>query len=130
MTSTINVGIVGFGWMGQVHAKALTRIRQGSEASVRFMAINAPFFSLLEVENIDKRFVDVLRKYDEIGDLSNKGRRKMPALMRGADARYLTLTRRQVDLIRKVAQRDIFAADPPKQPDGPAQPAPTTEKTS
>ena len=28
MTQTINVGIVGFGWMGQVHAKALTRVRQ------------------------------------------------------------------------------------------------------
>ena len=25
-TGTINVGIVGFGWMGQVHAKALTRV--------------------------------------------------------------------------------------------------------
>lgn len=24
----VNVGIVGFGWMGQVHAKALTRVRQ------------------------------------------------------------------------------------------------------
>lgn len=71
----------------------------------------------------------MLRNFDEIGDLSNKGRRKMPALMRGADARYLTLTRQQVDLIRKVAQRDIFAADQPKQADGPAsQPTPTTEK--
>ena len=28
MTRTINVGIVGFGWMGQVHAKALTRVLQ------------------------------------------------------------------------------------------------------
>lgn len=54
-------------------------------------------------------FVDVLRKHDEIGDLSNKGRRKMPALMRGADARHLALTRRQVDLIRRVASGDIFA---------------------
>src|SRR3954453_13633103 len=26
MTRTINVGIVGFGWMGQVHAKALARV--------------------------------------------------------------------------------------------------------
>src|SRR4051795_2963740 len=47
-------------------ADALTRIRQGSEASVRFMAINAPFFALLEVENIDKRFVDVLRKGTDV----------------------------------------------------------------
>jgi predicted dehydrogenase len=28
MTQHVNVGIVGFGWMGQVHAKALTRVRQ------------------------------------------------------------------------------------------------------
>jgi hypothetical protein len=54
-------------------------------------------------------FVDVLRKHDEIGDLSTKGRRKMPALMRGADGRHLALTSRQVDLIRRVARGDIFA---------------------
>jgi AcrR family transcriptional regulator len=47
-------------------ADALTRIRQGCEASVRFMAINAPFFSLLEVENLDRRFVDVLRTGTEV----------------------------------------------------------------
>src|SRR5215212_4534239 len=28
MAQNINVGIVGFGWMGQVHAKALTRVLQ------------------------------------------------------------------------------------------------------
>src|SRR3954469_24175804 len=28
MTRNINVGIVGFGWMGQIHAKALTRVLQ------------------------------------------------------------------------------------------------------
>ena len=28
MTQNINVGIVGFGWMGQVHAKAVTRVLQ------------------------------------------------------------------------------------------------------
>jgi predicted dehydrogenase len=28
MTQQVNVGIVGFGWMGQVHAKALTRVLQ------------------------------------------------------------------------------------------------------
>jgi hypothetical protein len=53
-------------------------------------------------------FVDVIRNYDQVGDLSDKGRRKMPALMRGADSRHLALTRRQVEVIRKVAGRDIF----------------------
>jgi AcrR family transcriptional regulator len=47
-------------------ADALTRIRQGAEASVRFMAINAPFFALLEVESVDRQFVDVLRKGTEV----------------------------------------------------------------
>ena len=28
MSMNINVGIVGFGWMGQVHAKALSRVVQ------------------------------------------------------------------------------------------------------
>jgi AcrR family transcriptional regulator len=42
-------------------ADPLVRLRQGAEASVRFMSINAPFFALLEVESTDHRFVDVLR---------------------------------------------------------------------
>ncbi|WP_051772702.1 hypothetical protein [Saccharothrix sp. NRRL B-16314] len=53
-------------------------------------------------------FADVLRDYDEVGDLTAKGRRKMPALMRGADGRSLALTRRQVDLVRKAARQEIF----------------------
>ncbi|MBB5802132.1 hypothetical protein F4560_001900 [Saccharothrix ecbatanensis] len=53
-------------------------------------------------------FADVLRDHDEVGDLSAKGRRKMPALMRGADGRSLALTRRQVDLVRKAARQEIF----------------------
>ena len=61
-------------------------------------------------------FADVLRDYDQIGDLSAKGRRKMPALMRGADGRHLTLTRRQVDIIRKVATRDIFRPTAVQEP--------------
>jgi len=53
-------------------------------------------------------FADVLREYDEVGDLTDLGRRKMPALMRGADGRHLTLTRRQVDLIRTPARGPVF----------------------
>jgi hypothetical protein len=52
-------------------------------------------------------FADVLREYDEIGDLTNKGRRKMPALMRNADGRALALTRRHVNLVRAAAQRAV-----------------------
>ncbi len=53
-------------------------------------------------------FADALRDYDEIGDLSDRGRRKMPAMMRGADGRHLTLTRRQIDLIRTLMRGPIF----------------------
>jgi hypothetical protein len=55
-------------------------------------------------------FVDALRKPEEIGDLSDAGRRKMPAMMRGADGRYLTLTRRQIDMIRQVSAAAPFKA--------------------
>jgi hypothetical protein len=54
-------------------------------------------------------FADVLRHPGEVGDLTDKGRRKMPAMMRGADARYLTLTRRQIDKIRKSVARGLFS---------------------
>jgi len=56
-------------------------------------------------------FPDLLRRHDEIGDLSTVGRRKMPALMRGADGRYMALTRRQVDTVSKTATRHLFADD-------------------
>jgi hypothetical protein len=56
-------------------------------------------------------FGDVLRNYDEIGDLSDHGRRKMPAMMRGADGRHLALTRRQVELIRTLVRGPVFPAD-------------------
>ena len=67
-------------------------------------------------------FTEVLRRYDEIGDLSDKGRRKMPALMRGADGRYMALTRRQVDIIRKTSHRELFQ-------DGSQDAAPAIGKT-
>jgi hypothetical protein len=56
-------------------------------------------------------FADVLRDYDEIGDLTDRGRRKMPAMMRGADGRHLALTRRQIDLIRTLTRGPIFPDD-------------------
>jgi hypothetical protein len=53
-------------------------------------------------------FARTLRRPEEIGDLSEVGRRKMPAMMRGADGRYLTLTRRQIDTIVKNALGSMF----------------------
>lgn len=53
-------------------------------------------------------FGDLLRKPTEIGDLSSKGLRKMPALMRGADGRSLTFTYRQINTIIKAANTALF----------------------
>ncbi len=53
-------------------------------------------------------FADVLRDFDQVGDLTDRGRRKMPALMRGADGHHLTLTRRQLDLIRTLVRGPVF----------------------
>jgi hypothetical protein len=54
-------------------------------------------------------FPDLLRQPEEIGDLGDAARRKMPALMRGADGRYLALTRRQIDAITKVAAAGSYS---------------------
>jgi hypothetical protein len=53
-------------------------------------------------------FGDVLRRPNEIGDLSNEARRKMPALMRGADGRTLCFTWRQINTIIKAAAGALF----------------------
>jgi hypothetical protein len=61
-------------------------------------------------------FVDLLRRPEEVADFTDHGRRKMPALMCGADNGYLALTHRQIDTIRKAASEAPFrarAAAPP-----------------
>ncbi|MBL8150837.1 MAG: hypothetical protein JNN15_13005, partial [Blastocatellia bacterium] len=60
-------------------------------------------------------FADLLRRPEEIGDLSNKARRKMTALMRGADGRALTFTRRQIDTLVKAASKALFQASEAEQ---------------
>lgn len=49
-------------------------------------------------------FARVLRDYSDVGLLTDEGRRKMPALMRGADGNHLALTRRQVSKVRAAAE--------------------------
>ena len=43
------------------NATPLQQIRQGTEASLWFMAERAPFFALLELENVNRDFADILR---------------------------------------------------------------------
>jgi hypothetical protein len=45
----------------------------------------------------------MLRRFDQVGDLSNEGRRRMPAMMRGADSLHLAVTRRNLDTVEKAA---------------------------
>jgi hypothetical protein len=67
-------------------------------------------------------FAHLLRRPDEVGDFTDQGRRKMPALMCGADGSYLALTWRQIDTIERVASQAPFvAAD--------AEPSPTPKLT-
>lgn len=53
-------------------------------------------------------FADALRRPYKIGDLSDKERRKMPGLMRGADGRGLTLTWRMINTVIKAAANAMF----------------------
>ncbi|MFO0613385.1 MAG: hypothetical protein U0414_12390 [Polyangiaceae bacterium] len=50
-------------------------------------------------------FPRLLRRPEEVGDFTDGGRRKMPALMAGADGNYLALTRRQIDTIVRASTR-------------------------
>jgi hypothetical protein len=48
-------------------------------------------------------FGELLRRPEEVTDFTDHGRRKMPAMMCGADNGYLALTRRQIDTILRAA---------------------------
>ncbi len=63
-------------------------------------------------------FLRLLRRPEEVADFTDRGRRKMPALMCGADNNYLALTRRQIDTIRKAGEEALFtpAGPPPATP--------------
>jgi hypothetical protein len=76
-------------------------------------------------------FADLLRRPDEIGDLSSSGLRKMPALMRGADGRSLTFTYRQINKIIKAAAELAFAkTNPDNLPESYGSPMVPTNKTA
>lgn len=77
-------------------------------------------------------FGDVLRRPNEIGDLSNETRRKMPALMRGADGRMLCFTWRQINTIIKAAAQQVMPQTTAPQhtaPKATAQQAPEPQPT-
>jgi hypothetical protein len=65
-------------------------------------------------------FVRLLRKPAATGDFTDDGRRRMPALMCGADGNYLSLTHRQIATIERAATNA-----PALGPGGAAPPPPT-----
>ncbi len=56
-------------------------------------------------------FLRLLRRPQDVADFTDHGRRKMPALMCGADNSYLALTYRQIDTIRKATEESLYAKD-------------------
>ena len=52
-------------------------------------------------------FPPLLRRPDQVGDFTDSGRRKMPALMCGADGNYLALTHRQIDTIVRASDQPL-----------------------
>ncbi|HZQ45608.1 MAG TPA: hypothetical protein VFC07_01240 [Verrucomicrobiae bacterium] len=60
-------------------------------------------------------FARVLRRHDKVNDLSTDERRKMPALLRGADGRHLALTRRQVNKVWVAAELASQPKETPKK---------------
>jgi hypothetical protein len=66
-------------------------------------------------------FLRLLRSPDEVADFTDRGRRKMPALMCGADNNYLALTWRQIDTIRKATLSPPVSAPAVKPHPTPAE---------
>jgi len=56
-------------------------------------------------------FLRLMRLPEEAADFTDEGRRKMPALMCGADSNYLALTHRQIDTIRVASDKLAFSPD-------------------
>lgn len=61
-------------------------------------------------------FAAALRLPNEVGDYTDHGRRKMPAMMCGADGSYLALTWRQINAV-------LHAAGSPQKPERKSKPA-------
>lgn len=90
----------------------------GSVDTLGVMALHQQVFAALR-GGAAPWFVRLLRKPEEVVDFTDDGRRKMPALMCGADGSYLALTHRQIDTIARVAETAPFeglSAKPPAAP--------------
>jgi hypothetical protein len=84
----------------------------GSVDTLAIMTLHEQVFAALR-GGAAPWFLKLLRRPDEVADFTDRGRRKMPALMCGADNSYLALTHRQIDSIRKVAEEAPFQSPLP-----------------
>jgi hypothetical protein len=75
----------------------------GSVDTFAIMTLHQQVFAALQ-GGAAPWFLRLLRQPDEVADFTDRGRRKMPALMCGADNNYLALTWRQIDTVRKAAE--------------------------
>ena len=76
-------------------------------------------------------FADILRRPDKVADFTNHGRRKMPAMMCGADGNYLALTWRQINTIVRASHLTLSSATrslAPKSVTDPMHPGPLTPR--
>lgn len=73
-------------------------------------AIHERVFNGIGTPSTNAWFDSALRRPDSIGNLSNEERRKMPAMMRGADGRALCFTYRQIHTIIQSAAAAMFQA--------------------
>ena len=79
----------------------------GSVDTLGVMALHQQVFAALR-GGAAPWFERLLRRPEEVVDYTDDGRRKMPALMCGADGSYLALTHRQIDTIGRVASTAPF----------------------
>jgi len=64
-------------------------------------------------------FPRLLRSPNGVTDYTDHGRRKMPAMMCGADGNYLALTHRQIDTIQEAVRLSIAPCDTDRSADQP-----------
>jgi hypothetical protein len=78
--------------------------------TLAIMALHQQVFTALR-SGATPWFLRLVRRPEDTADFTDEGRRKMPALMCGADSNYLALTRRQIDTIRAASDAPQFSPD-------------------
>ncbi len=106
-TSVMNDKAQGMGWMDRSsYGRAAEPIMNPNVVdNLAILARHELILLSLESGSL-AWFARVVRHFNQVGDLSDEGRRRMPALMRGADGGHLALTRRMVNKILQAA--DLF----------------------